>query len=300
MSVSVNQITKMYGKQTVLDNVSFEIKTGEVVGFLGPNGAGKSTMMKILTGFITQSEGEVSVCGINVLNNSIESRKKIGYLPENNPLYLDMYVREFLSFIADVHKLKNKKERVNKMIHLTGLIPEKSKKIRQLSKGYRQRVGLAAALIHDPEVLILDEPTTGLDPNQLKEIRLLIKSIAAQKTIMLSTHIMQEVEAICDRAIIIKSGKIVADNKIELLQNLGKEIIDVEFQKPILISELEKIKGVYQVFEKSKTQFQLISGSVKDLRPIISQFAIDHSNLVLSMQKREQKMEDVFQDLTKE
>jgi ABC-2 type transport system ATP-binding protein len=186
------------------------------------------------------------------------------------------------------------------MIDLTGLIPEKSKKIRQLSKGYRQRVGLAAALIHDPEVLILDEPTTGLDPNQLKEIRLLIKSIAAQKTIMLSTHIMQEVEAICDRAIIIKNGKIVADNKIELLQNLGKEIIEVEFQKPILISELEKIKGVYQVFEKSKTQFQLISGSVKDLRPTISQFAIDHSNLVLSMQKREQKMEDVFQNLTKE
>ena len=259
MSVLVNQVTKNYGKQKVLDNVSFEIKTGEVVGFLGPNGAGKSTMMKILTGFITQSEGDVSICGINVLEDSIESRKKIGYLPENNPLYLDMYVREFLFFIADVHKLKNKRERVDQMINITGLTPERSKKIRQLSKGYRQRVGLASALIHDPEVLILDEPTTGLDPNQLKEIRALIKSIGAKKTIMLSTHIMQEVEAVCDRAIIIKKGEIVADNKIELLQNRGKEIIEVEFQNPILISTLETINGVEMVFEKSETKFEVIS-----------------------------------------
>ena len=300
MSVSVNKITKIYGKQKVLDNVSFEIKTGEVVGFLGPNGAGKSTMMKILTGFISQSEGEVVVCGINVLENSIESQKKIGYLPENNPLYLDMYVREFLSFIADIHKLKNKKNRVAEMINITGLTPEKSKKIRQLSKGYRQRVGLAAALIHDPEVLILDEPTTGLDPNQLKEIRGLIKSIAAKKTIMLSTHIMQEVEAICDRAIIIKKGEIVADNKIETLQNIGNEIIEVEFQKPIFVSVLESIKGVKTVVKKSETIFELTSGAKNDIRPLISQLAIDNSNLVLSMQKREQKMEDIFQNLTKE
>ena len=300
MSVSVNKITKIYGKQKVLDNVSFEIKTGEVVGFLGPNGAGKSTMMKILTGFISQSEGEVVVCGINVLENSIESQKKIGYLPENNPLYLDMYVREFLSFIADIHKIKNKKNRVEEMINITGLTPEKSKKIRQLSKGYRQRVGLAAALIHDPEVLILDEPTTGLDPNQLKEIRGLIKSIAAKKTIMLSTHIMQEVEAICDRAIIIKKGEIVADNKIETLQNIGNEIIEVEFQKPIFVSVLESVKGVKTVVKKSETIFELTSGVKNDIRPLISQLAIDNSNLVLSMQKREQKMEDIFQNLTKE
>tara|TARA_Y100000589_G_scaffold91664_1_gene86291 strand:+ start:2840 stop:3742 length:903 start_codon:yes stop_codon:yes gene_type:complete len=300
MSVLVNKITKTYGKQKVLDNVSFEIKTGEVVGFLGPNGAGKSTMMKILTGFISQSEGEVVVCGINVLENSIESRKKIGYLAENNPLYLDMYVREFLSFIADIHKLKNKKNRVAEMINITGLTPEKTKKIRQLSKGYRQRVGLAAALLHDPEVLILDEPTTGLDPNQLKEIRGLIKSIAAKKTIMLSTHIMQEVEAICDRAIIIKKGEIVADNKIETLQNIGNEIIEVEFQKPIFVSVLESIKGVKTVVKKSKTIFELTSGVKNDIRPLISQLAIDNSNLVLSMQKREQKMEDIFQNLTKE
>ncbi|MFL2581592.1 MAG: gliding motility-associated ABC transporter ATP-binding subunit GldA [Flavobacteriales bacterium] len=300
MSVSVNQITKIYGKQKVLNTISFEIGAGEVVGFLGPNGAGKSTMMKILTGYITQSEGEVKVCGINVLNNSIESRKKIGYLPENNPLYLDMYVREFLSFIADIHKVKNKKDRVNEMIELTGLSPEKSKKIRQLSKGYRQRVGLAAALIHDPEVLILDEPTTGLDPNQLKEIRVLIKSIAAKKTIMLSTHIMQEVEAICDRAIIIKKGEIVADNKLEILQNKGAEIIEVEFQNPLLISVLENIKEVKRVVQKSETRFELISEDSQDIRPLISQFAIDNSNLVVSMQKREEKMEDIFQNLTRE
>jgi len=300
MSLSVNHITKIYGKQKVLNNVSFDIGTGEVVGFLGPNGAGKSTMMKILTGYVTQSEGEVSVCGINVLNNSIESRRKIGYLPEHNPLYLDMYVREFLSFVADIHKVKNKKERVEEMIELTGLTPEKSKKIRQLSKGYRQRVGLAAALIHDPEVLILDEPTTGLDPNQLQEIRALIKSIAEKKTIMLSTHIMQEVEAICDRAIIIKKGEIVADNKIEMLQNKGGEIIEVEFQNPILVSVLKDLKEVKHVVQKSKTRFELTSKDSKDIRPLISQFAIDNSNLVLSMQKREQKMEDIFQNLTRE
>ncbi|MAW65351.1 MAG: gliding motility-associated ABC transporter ATP-binding subunit GldA [Flavobacteriales bacterium] len=300
MSVSVNQITKIYGKQKVLNTISFEIGAGEVVGFLGPNGAGKSTMMKILTGYITQSEGEVMVCGINVLNNSVESRKKIGYLPENNPLYLDMYVREFLSFIADIHKVKNKKDRVNEMIELTGLSPEKSKKIRQLSKGYRQRVGLAAALIHDPEVLILDEPTTGLDPNQLKEIRALIKSIAAKKTIMLSTHIMQEVEAICDRVIIIKMGEIVVDNKLEMLQNKGGEIIAVEFQNPFLISVLENIKEVKRVVQKSETRFELISEDSQDIRSLISQFAIDNSNLVISMQKREEKMEDIFQNLTRE
>ncbi len=300
MSLSVNNITKIYGKQKVLSNVSFDIGTGEVVGFLGPNGAGKSTMMKILTGYVTQSEGEVSVCGINVLNNSIESRRRIGYLPEHNPLYLDMYVREFLSFVADIHKVKNKRERVDEIIELTGLTPEKSKKIRQLSKGYRQRVGLAAALIHDPEVLILDEPTTGLDPNQLQEIRALIKSIAEKKTIMLSTHIMQEVEAICDRAIIIKKGEIVADNKIEMLQNKGSEIIEVEFQNPILISVLKELKEVKQVVQQSKTRFELTSKDSEDIRPLISQFAIDNSNLVLSMQKREQKMEDIFQNLTRE
>ena len=225
MSVSVKGVSKIYGKQKVLKNITFEIGVGEVVGFLGPNGAGKSTMMKILTGYVTQSEGEVNVCGINVLNDSRVTRRKIGYLPEHNPLYLEMYVKEFLLFIAEIHKIKNKGERVDEMIQLTGLTPEKTKKIQQLSKGYRQRVGLAAALIHDPEVLILDEPTTGLDPNQLKDIRQLIKSIGKTKTIMLSTHIMQEVEAICDRAIIIKQGEIVADNEIGEFKSGGTNLM---------------------------------------------------------------------------
>ncbi len=301
MSVSVKGVSKIYGSQKALNNVSFEIGTGEVVGFLGPNGAGKSTMMKILTSFITQSEGEVKVCGIDVINNSIESRKKIGYLPEHNPLYLDMYVREFLAFIADIHKIKNKKERVNEMIELTGLTPEKTKKIKQLSKGYRQRVGLAAALIHDPEVLILDEPTTGLDPNQLKEIRVLIKDIGATKTIMLSTHIMQEVEAICDRAIIIKNGEIVADNQIEALQQGTSEvIIEIEFEKSIDINKLRLINTVNRIIDLGDNKFEIYREENSDVRPQISQFAIDNNNLVLSMQKREQKMEDVFQNLTKD
>ena len=301
MSVSVKGVSKIYGSQKALNNVSFEIGTGEVVGFLGPNGAGKSTMMKILTSFITQSEGDVKVCGIDVINNSIESRKKIGYLPEHNPLYLDMYVREFLAFIADIHKIKNKKERVNEMIELTGLTPEKTKKIKQLSKGYRQRVGLAAALIHDPEVLILDEPTTGLDPNQLKEIRVLIKDIGATKTIMLSTHIMQEVEAICDRAIIIKNGEIVADNQIEALQQGTSEvIIEIEFEKSIDINKLRLINTVNRIIDLGDNKFEIYSEENSDVRPQISQFAIDNNNLVLSMQKREQKMEDVFQNLTKD
>lgn len=301
MSVSVKGVSKIYGSQKALNNVSFEIGTGEVVGFLGPNGAGKSTMMKILTSFITQSEGEVKVCGIDVINNSIESRKKIGYLPEHNPLYLDMYVKEFLTFIADIHKIKNKKERVNEMIELTGLTPEKTKKIKQLSKGYRQRVGLAAALIHDPEVLILDEPTTGLDPNQLKEIRVLIKNIGATKTIMLSTHIMQEVEAICDRAIIIKNGEIVADNLIEALQQGASEVIvEVEFEKAIDLNKLRSIYTVNRIIDLGDNKFEIYSKEDSDVRPQISQFAIDNSNLVLSMQKREQKMEDVFQNLTKD
>lgn len=301
MSVTVKGVSKFFEKQKVLNNVSFEISTGEVVGFLGPNGAGKSTMMKILTSYITQSEGEVFICGINVLTDSIESRKKIGYLPEHNPVYLDMYVKEFLSFIGDIHKIKNRKKRVEEMIELTGLVPERTKKIRQLSKGYRQRVGLAAALIHDPEVLILDEPTTGLDPNQLKDIRSLIKSIGKTKTIMLSTHIMQEVEAICDRAIIINQGKIVADNDIQTLQSGGAQIIiEVEFEKPISIDFLQAINGIEKVTEISNKEFKVYANNTIDVRPKISQLAINQLNLVISMQKRAQKMEDVFQSFTRE
>src|SRR3954469_12040081 len=211
MSIIVNNITKLYGQQKALNNVSFEVKSAEIVGFLGPNGAGKSTMMKILTCFIPQSSGSATVCGFDVSEQSLEVRRNVGYLPEHNPLYLDMYVKEYLEFIAGLHQLKNVKARIAEMIEMTGLQVEQKKKIGALSKGYRQRVGLAQALIHDPKVLILDEPTTGLDPNQLEEIRNLIRSLGKEKTVVLSTHIMQEVEAICDKVIIINKGKIVAN-----------------------------------------------------------------------------------------
>lgn len=301
MSVSVKGVTKLYGKQKALNEVSFEIGTGEVVGFLGPNGAGKSTMMKILTGYITQSEGEVKVCGIDVLENSLATRAKVGYLPEHNPLYLDMYVREFLNFCANIHQIPKKNARIDEMIALTGLTPEKTKKISQLSKGYRQRVGLAAALIHDPEVLILDEPTTGLDPNQLKDIRQLIKDIAKNKTIMLSTHIMQEVEAICHRAIIIKNGEIVADNNIAELQQEGSNVvIEVELEKQFDSKHFKAIKGVKRVVPTTDKVFVLEVAGKHDVRAEISQVAIRNNNIVISMQKREQKMEDVFQKLTKD
>lgn len=230
MSISISNLTKVYGQQKALDNVSLEINKGEIVGLLGPNGAGKSTMMKIITCFIPPSQGEISVCGYNIFDDSMEIRKKIGYLPEHNPLYLDMYVREFLSFIAGIHKLgKEKKERVEYMIELTGLRKEVNKKIGALSKGYRQRVGIAQAMIHDPEVLILDEPTSGLDPNQLMEIRELIKNAGKDKTVLLSTHIMQEVEAVCGRTIIINNGRVVADDDTKILA--GEQSLETIFRK---------------------------------------------------------------------
>ncbi|MCQ2271960.1 MAG: ATP-binding cassette domain-containing protein [Bacteroidales bacterium] len=224
MSISVKNVSKLYGTQRALDKVSFEIGKGEIVGFLGPNGAGKSTMMKIITSFIPPTEGDVSVCGLDIWNDSLALREKVGYLSEANPLYYDMYVREFLEFIAGIHQLKDKKSAVKKIIKLTGLEPEMHKKIGALSRGYKQRVGLAQAMIHDPEVLILDEPTTGLDPNQLVEIRELIKKSGKTKTVLLSTHIMQEVEAVCDRIIIINKGKIVADAKIEEIRKMTEKM----------------------------------------------------------------------------
>jgi len=226
MSIRVEHVTKLYGTQKALDDVSFEVKPGEIVGLLGPNGAGKSTLMKIITCYIPPTEGEASVCGHDIFEESVRVREKVGYLPEHNPLYLEMYVKEFLEFIAGIHKgIANPKQRVREMIELTGLTLEQNKKIGALSKGYRQRVGLAQALIHDPEVLILDEPTSGLDPNQILEIRNLIRSVGATKTVMLSTHIMQEVEAICDRAVIIHHGRIVADDSIK---NLTKNNLRLE------------------------------------------------------------------------
>ena len=248
MSIEVKNLTKFYGEQAAVQDVSFSIKKGEIVGFLGPNGAGKSTTMKIITGFIPSTSGEVKVCGSLVDMENLETRKKIGYLPENNPLYLDMYVREYLEFVGNIYKVPNLKDRVNEMIKIVGLELEQNKQIGMLSKGYRQRVGLAQAIIHDPEVLILDEPTSGLDPNQLLEIRDLIKEIGKSKTVMLSTHIMQEVKAICDRVIIIKRGHIDADDNTDNLQyEDNMQVVYEEFYKEITKNQLNKISGVSKI-----------------------------------------------------
>jgi len=321
MSISVKEITKIYGTQKALDTVSLDIQPGEIVGLLGPNGAGKSTLMKILSCFIPPNSGEASVCGFDVMEQSIEVRRKVGYLPENNPLYPDLYVKEFLEFIAGAQKLgTNSAKRIAEMIEITGLQSEQHKKIGALSKGYRQRVGLAQALLHDPEVLILDEPTSGLDPNQLLEIRTLIKKLGRQKTVMLSTHIMQEVEAICDRAIIIHKGKIVADDLTKNIHNLisSKIIIRVEFGSPVESDQFLAIPGVLEaVNPKSSLQqdshceersdeatastvWNLISDSQTDIRSDVFNFAVSNQLTVLSLQREEQKLEEVFQELTRD
>ena len=303
MSIKVSLITKHYGTQKALDNVSFEVPGKQVVGFLGPNGAGKSTMMKIITCFVPQTSGSVSVCGFDATEQSIEVRKNVGYLPEHNPLYLEMYVKEYLAFIAGIHRIKGSKDkRIAEMIEITGLQTEQKKKIGALSKGYRQRVGLAQAMIHDPKVLILDEPTSGLDPNQLKEIRSLIKEIGKEKTVVLSTHIMQEVEAVCERVIIINKGKVVADEKTSMLQqrSANGHFIIVEFDKSIADSVLEKIDGVIQVTRLTEKTWRLKSNSSEDIRSVVFQFAVTNRLEVLSMQKEEQRLEDVFHQLTKE
>lgn len=303
MSIIVAGVTKLYGKQKALNNASFEIKTGEIVGFLGPNGAGKSTMMKIITGFIPQTSGDVFVNGINVLDENQDVRKSIGYLPENNPLYHDMFVTEYLNYVAGIYKLgKKKNERIEEIVEKTGLQEERHKKIGALSKGYRQRVGLAQALLHDPEVLILDEPTSGLDPNQIIEIRNLISDVGKQKTVLLSTHIMQEVEAICDSVIIINSGKIVARGQTSNIQSkVGKknQIVTVEFNLAINKKKLEAVKGVHSI-KKLKDKIWLIEAeSDRDIRESIFKFAVDNKYAVLTMQKQEKSLEEVFRELTK-
>lgn len=301
MSIQVNNITKLYGEQKALDNVSFTIQSGEIVGFLGPNGAGKSTMMKIITCFIPQTDGSAKVCDFDVVSQSIDVRRKVGYLPENNPLYLDMYVKEYLEFAGGVFKIDNLKNRINEIVSLTGLELEYKKKIGQLSKGYRQRVGLAQALIHNPEVLILDEPTTGLDPNQIVEIRELIRNIGKEKTVMLSTHIMQEVEAICDRVIIINHGKIVADASTKEIHALSstKNIVRVEFNTEFNINLLNGIQGVLKVVKLSNNELQIHTNSNKDIRSEIFKFAVENNIEVLSMSKEEQRLENIFHQLTK-
>jgi ABC-2 type transport system ATP-binding protein len=301
VSIKVDYISKVYGQQYALDNVSFEVKTGEIVGFLGPNGAGKSTMMKILTCFIPPTSGKAYVNGFDVMDKSLDVRKSVGYLPEHNPLYLDMYVREYLEFIGGLHKMKNIDARVKEMIHVTGLEIEQHKRIGALSKGYRQRVGLAQALIHDPEVLILDEPTTGLDPNQLAEIRELIKKVGQSKTVMLSTHIMQEVEILCSRVIIINKGKIVTDKNTSTLQQ-GEDkrmLILVEFDKPADLKKIKGIRGVESVKLVKGNSFAIATKPDQDIRPDLFRFAVDNGLSILEMQREERKLEDVFKELTK-
>ncbi len=304
MSIQVKNLTKIYGEQKAIDSISFEIKTGEIVGFVGPNGAGKSTTMKILTGFIPQTSGEAMINDIDLIENSLEIRKNIGYLPEHNPLYLEMYVKEYLEFVAGIYKLGSKtKSRIEEIIEKTGLTAEQNKKIGALSKGYRQRVGLAQALIHDPAILILDEPTSGLDPNQIIEIRNLISEVGKEKTVMLSTHIMQEVEAICDRIIIINKGKIVADDSIESIYSHSKDqlvTIVVEFDKEVNQGEIEKIDLVDKVAKIDDKNWLIQSSSQEDIRQNIFTFAVDSGLAVLSMQKKEKSLEEVFQELTKQ
>ena len=299
MSIVVDHLTKKYEEQLAIDAISFTIKKGEIVGFLGPNGAGKSTTMKILAGFITPSSGNAIINEKNVLTHSNDVKKSIGYLPENNPLYEDMYVKEFLEFIAKIHKVKDYKSAVDQAILKVKLNKESHKKIGQLSKGYQQRVGIAQAIIHDPSVLILDEPTSGLDPNQLDDIRNLIIELGKTKTILLSTHIMQEVESICDRIIVIKNGKLVADDAIQNKKSKNKEqVIEVEFDKKISLKQLEDLPGIVEVKSKGKNWI-ISSNNEEDLRIVVSKFASKNNMLVLTIQKHSDDIEGIFKKLTK-
>jgi ABC-2 type transport system ATP-binding protein len=298
MSIEVQNISKNYGEQKALDAVSFSVKKGEIVGFLGPNGAGKSTLMKILTTYITADEGEAKVNGNDVITASKTVQKSVGYLPEHNPLYLDLYVREYLAFNADVYHID--KKRIEEVIALTGLTPESHKKIGELSKGYRQRVGIATALLHNPEVLILDEPTTGLDPNQLVEIRDLIKNIGKDKTVFLSTHIMQEVEAICDRVIIINNGKIVTDKKLtKLISEEQEQIIEVEFDQEVSESILQTLPNLKTATKTHDNVWELTFNSTKDMRPIVFDFAHANNLKILQLNLKNKNLEQIFREKTK-
>src|SRR6056297_57970 len=296
MSITVQNITKTFGSQKALNNVSFTINKGEVVGFLGPNGAGKSTMMRILTTFYKADKGEAAVNGFDVLEAEKDVQKSIGYLPEHNPLYLEMYVKEYLAFNADVYKVD--KSKINAIIEQTGLSPEAHKKIGLLSKGYRHRVGLAAALLHDPEVLILDEPTTGLDPNQLIEIRKLIREIGKEKTILLSTHIMKEVEAVCDRVIIINKGELVADKKLEELREVEEQIIEVEFDYRVEEQLLQQMPNVSKVKNTGGFVYEITFTTSKDMRPKVFDFAHDNKLKTLQLSRKNKNLESLFTELT--
>ncbi len=307
MSITVNNLTKTYGAQKAVDGISFKVNKGEIVGFLGPNGAGKSTTMKMITGYLPSTSGTAEVCGITVDETSNETKSKIGYLPEANPLYYDMYVREYLDFITNVHAVKNKKEKIEEVIQTVGLTVEANKKIGQLSKGYKQRVGLAAALIHDPEVLILDEPTSGLDPNQIVEIREVIKKLGENKTVLFSSHILQEVQAICDRVIIINKGTIVADDTLSNLQK-GKEdklFVIVEFKENISINDLKGLKevaGIEQLqaanLPAGQAGFKLQTNSPDSVRKQLLELSLQNNWNIVSLQSKSSNLEEVFRSLT--
>ena len=298
MSIAIQNISKSYGTQIALDGISFAINKGEIVGFLGPNGAGKSTLMKILTTFLTADGGTAKVNGFDVNSQPKDVQLSIGYLPEHNPLYLDLYVREYLAFNADVYKVAN--YRIEEVIQLTGLTAESHKKIGQLSKGYRQRVGLANALLHNPDVLILDEPTTGLDPNQLVEIRNVIKNAGKDKTVFLSTHIMQEVEAICDRVIIIDKGKIVADKKLEkLISESNTQIIEVEFDQKVSETQIATINTIHSYTTTNGITWELTFATDKDMRPVVFDFATANGLKTLQLNQKNKNLETVFREVTK-
>lgn len=303
MSIEVKSLLKQYGEQKAVNNISFRVNKGEIVGFLGPNGAGKSTTMKILTGYLNATSGEAWVCGIDVNNRPLDAKKKIGYLPELNALYYDMYVREYLGFIAEVHGLVQRKQAVEKAIETVGLTPEANKKIGQLSKGYKQRVGLAAALIHDPEVLILDEPTSGLDPNQIIEIREVIRRQGQEKTILFSSHILQEVEAICDRVIIINKGQLVADDTLQGLKNsqAGIEVVIVQFKETVdtdTLAQLRPVENIEPVLIPSGSQFRIETTESEAIRKQLFALAVEKGFNIISLQSESNKLEDVFRQLT--
>jgi ABC-2 type transport system ATP-binding protein len=299
MSIEIKGLVKIYGEQRAVDAISFTVGKGEIVGFLGPNGAGKSTTMKILTGYLSQDEGEARVCGINTKERSLESKKKIGYLPEANPLYPDMYVREYLDFVADLHQVKEKKKRIEETISTVGLGPESKKRLGQLSKGYKQRVGLAAALIHDPEVLILDEPTSGLDPNQIVEIREVIKILGQDKTVLFSSHILQEVEVLCDRVVIINKGKLVADNKLShLRQQDNSNTIKVSFKETLDPTLLQRLKGVTAVKPSSSREWELETDEIDEVKKQLLELALQNNLNIVSLQSESRSLENIFRDLT--
>ena len=299
MSIEVKDLLKVYGTQKAVNNISFTIGKGEIVGFLGPNGAGKSTTMKIVTGYLLQDAGTAKVCGIDVLQHPLEIKKKIGYLPEANPLYFDMYIKEYLSFIAGVHQIKNSKTAIQNIIELTGLTVESKKKIGQLSKGYKQRVGLAAALVHDPEVLILDEPTSGLDPNQIVEIRNVIKDQGKNKTVLFSSHILQEVQAICDRVMIINKGELVADDSLSnLRQNTKGNFVKIVFEESISIELLKQIPGVTKVIKESNQSWKLATANADAVRKQLIELTLSNNLNIVSLQTEGNNLEEIFRSLT--